>query len=74
MNDTRKFEALLQEFADAYIQFVKEQLAKHMPADQAYTNAQAIVLGHTGGLVATSLATAVWSADAARKISKAGNN
>lgn len=73
--DDAKLEAMLHAFIDAYLEFVKAQLALHINSDTPYyRNAVAIALTHTAGIVATSLTSAVWSAEQAAKIDHAGNN
>lgn len=75
-DDAGKLEAMLQEYADAYVQFVHEQLAKHIDPNRGayFKTAVAISLMHSAALVATSLTSAVWSANAAKRLDQAGNN
>lgn len=73
--DDAKLQAYLAEFGKAYLAFVDEQLSKHINPDGPYiVNAKLIVIAHTAALVATSITSAVWSAEQAAKLDKAGNN
>lgn len=75
--DDERINALAEEFAGKYIEWVEAQLNERIPAGASEMRrklAQALVLHTSGAIVAISLASAVWSAEQAIKIDKAGGN
>lgn len=76
-NDDQRLDELMQGFASEYVEFVKAQVRKHfpLPSDAPYVkNGVTMALMTSGSVVAASLASAVWSAEQAKKLDKAGTN
>lgn len=73
--ENRRLEGLAQAFADAYVEFVHNELSKHInPRHPLYNQAVILVLMQTGAFVGSCTASAVITYERAIKASKAKYN
>lgn len=68
--DDARLDALIDAILPEYQHFLTDMIKRYGPDDIFTHNAIKIALAHTGALVATAFAAAVWSAESARKFER----